>query len=253
MSFKAEVDDKEYSQQMIEVVYPHIKLQTVFVPANIKLVKLDIRTEPRNIGYIMGSGDELPTALMQLGYNVDLLSDEDLETKELSVYDVIICGIRAFNIRENLERHQKRLIEFTEKGGTWIVQHNTRFGIQVPQIGPYPFNTAGRDRVSEEDSKVEILIPDHTIFNFPNKISDKDFDGWVQERGVNFADSWGGKLFPLLSCRDNSEPSKLGGLLLANYGKGLFIYTAYSWFRQLPEGVPGAYKLFVNIVSAKNR
>ena len=120
----------------------------------------------------------------------------------------------------------------------------------MPQIGPYPFSTAGNDRVAEENSKVEILIPDHDILNYPNKISETDFDGWVQERGVNFADNWGGKLYPLLSSNDTGEPAKLGGLLYARYGKGIFIYTAYSWFRQLPEGVPGAIKIFSNLVSA---
>lgn len=251
MTFKAKVGKYEYNDEVIEIDYPHIKYQTVLVPAKVNLERLEVNIVKRNIGYIMGSGDDVPVALRQLGYNVDLLNDDDLDNKDLSQYDVIISGIRAFNVRENLDRQQKRLIEFMENGGTWIVQHNTRFGIQVPQIGPYPFPVAGRDRVAEEDAVVQILLPDHQIFNFPNKISEKDFDGWVQERGVNFADSWGGKLYPLLSCHDKGEPSKLGGLLYARYGKGIFIYTAYSWFRQLPAGVPGAYRLFVNLVSAK--
>jgi hypothetical protein len=136
------------------------------------------------------------------------------------------------------------------EGGTWIVQHNTRFGTQVKQIGPYPFNTSGRDRISEENAKITILIPDHPLFNYPNKITENDFDGWVQERGLYFAQSWEGKLYPLLSGNDHNEPAKLGGLLYARYGKGVFIFTAFSWFRQLPAGVPGAYRLFVNIISA---
>jgi len=251
--FKAKSTDEEFTHQIIEIEYPHIKSQTVLIKAKTKLVKLNINVDPRKIGYIMGSGDDVPVALSQLGYNVELLSDHDLDNKDLSNYDVIITGVRAFNVREDLDRQQKRIMEFTENGGTWIVQHNTRFGKQVQQIGPYPFPTAGRDRVAEEDAAIQILIPDHKIFNYPNKITQKDFEGWVQERGVSFADNWGGKLFPLLSCSDAGEPAKLGGLLYARYGKGVFIYTSYSWFRQLPEGVEGAYRMFVNIVSSKQK
>jgi len=253
INFYVESAGKKFNHQMIEVEFPHIKMQTIFFSSKSKLVKLNIKTEPRRVAYVMGSGDDIPLILKQLDYDVDLLSDSDIDNKDLAVYDVIITGIRAFNTRESLGRQQKKLIEFSENGGTWIVQHNTRFGIQVPQIGPYPFPTAGNDRVAEENAKVEILIPEHDIFNYPNNITEQDFNGWVQERGVNFADTWGGKLYPLLSCSDTGEPAKLGGLLYARYGKGIFIYTAYSWFRQIPEGVPGAIKIFVNILSSKLR
>ena len=233
--------------------YPHIKHQTVLKPVSIDLIKLDIKVEPKRIGYIMGSGDDIPLSLSQLGYSIDLLSDEDLDRKDLSEYDVIICGIRAFNTRKELERQQKRLNEFVENGGTWIVQHNTRFGINVDQIGPYLFSTRGRDRIAEEDAHLEILNPRHPIFNYPNKVSQKDFEGWVQERGLYFADSWDKNMVPLLSGSDEGESSKMGGLLYSEYGKGAFIFTAFSWFRQLPAGVPGAYKLFVNMISAKGK
>lgn len=246
-----EMKDKIYNNEIVEIDYPHIEFQRVLRPVELNLVKLDIQIEPKKIAYIMGSGDEIPQSLRQIGFNVDLLTDEDLENIELSIYDVIICGVRAFNTRENLARQQTKLIKFVENGGTWIVQHNTRFGFQVDQIGPYPFSTNGRDRISEENAELEILVPDHQIFNYPNKITQKDFDGWVQERGLYFADSWEGKLYPLLAGNDEGEPSKLGGLLYSNYGKGTFIFTALSWFRQLPAGVPGAYRLFVNIISAK--
>lgn len=247
----AKINGRTFSQEMIEIKYDHIYPQAVLQPAQAKLVKLDIRVEPRIIGYIMGSGDDIPESLGQLGYEVTLLSENDLENHNLSKYDVIICGVRAFNVRENLESQQKRLINFVENGGTWIVQHNTRFGSQVQQIGPYPFSTSGRDRISEENAPVEILVPGHSVFTYPNIITQNDFNGWVQERGLYFADSWQGKLYPLLASHDNGEPSKLGGLLYAKYGKGVFIYTAYSWFRQLPAGVPGAIRLFVNLISAK--
>ena len=247
----AEMFGKSYSNEIVEIEYPHIDYQTVLKPVVLDLVKLDINIEPRKIGYIMGSGDDIPQSLLQIGYEVDLLTNENLDFKNLSEYDVIICGIRAFNTREDLQRQQSRLIEFVENGGTWIVQHNTRFGFQAKQIGPYPFTTTGRDRISEEVAKLEILVPEHQIFNFPNKITQDDFKGWVQERGLYFADSWEGKLYPLLAGNDSGESSKLGGLLYSNYGKGAFIFTAYSWFRQLPAGVPGAYRLFVNMISAK--
>ncbi|MCB9257775.1 MAG: PIG-L family deacetylase [Ignavibacteriales bacterium] len=247
----AEMNGKVYRNEIIEIDYPHIDYQRVLKPVELNLVRLDIKIEPRKIAYIMGSGDEIPQSLTQIGFNVDILTDEDLDNKDISDYDVIICGVRAFNTRQDLARQQTKLIEFVKNGGTWIVQHNTRFGFQVDQIGPYPFSTNGRDRIAEEDAKLEILVPKHQIFNFPNKITQKDFEGWVQERGLYFADSWEGKLYPLLAGNDEGEPSKLGGLLYANYGKGAFIFTALSWFRQLPAGVPGAYRLFVNIISAK--
>jgi len=250
---KAEMFGKSYTNELVEIEYSHVPLQTVLKPVTADLIKLNIEIEPKKIGYIMGSGDDIPLSLTQLGYDLDLLTDEDLDKKDLTQYDVIICGIRAFNTRKELGRQQKRLIEFMENGGTWIVQHNTRFGIQVDQIGPYPFNATGSDRIAEETAKIDILVPDHQIFNYPNKITSDDFNNWVQERGLYFAESWQGKLYPLLAGSDEGEPSKLGGLLYTNYGKGAFIFTAYSWFRQLPAGVPGAYRLFANMISAKGK
>ena len=253
VSFVAEMNREQYDEEIVEIDYSHINYQTVFKTVSVELIKLDITVIPKKIGYIMGSGDEIPSSLKQLGYEIELLSDDDLDKTDLMKYDVIICGIRAFNTRSDLDRQQKKIIEFVEKGGTWIVQHNTRFGIKVDQIGPYPFSTSGRDRISEEDAKIDILMPEHQIFNYPNKITQNDFDGWVQERGLYFANSWEGKLYPLLAGNDEGENSKLGGLLYSDYGKGVFIFTAYSWFRQLPAGVPGAYKLFVNMISAKGK
>jgi len=253
LKLKAQIGSNYYTSKVTEVNYEHIELQTVLRPALAKAIQLDIKIEPRRIGYIMGSGDEIPQTLIQLGYEVELLSDEELESSDLNKFDVIICGIRAFNVREKLDRLQNRLTEFAENGGTWIVQHNTRFGKQVKQIGPYAFSTSGRDRIAEENAELQILIKDHLIFNYPNKIAQIDFDNWVQERGLYFADSWKGKLYPLLAGHDKGESSKLGGLLYTRYGKGVFIFTAYSWFRQLPAGVPGAIRMFVNLVSAKGK
>jgi LmbE family N-acetylglucosaminyl deacetylase len=250
---KATAGGKDYDRKMIDIVYDHISSQTVLQPASAQLVKIDLTVLPGRIGYIMGSGDETPEALKQLGYEVELLGNEELDNGDLSSYNAIVCGIRAFNTRKELEHQQKRLIQYVEDGGTWIVQHNTRFGRQVKQIGPYPFNASGKDRIAEENAPIKILIPDHTLMNYPNKITEKDFDHWVQERGAYLAESWEGKLFPLIAGNDQGEPAKLGGLLYSRYGKGVFIYTAFSWFRQLPAGVPGAYRLFVNLISAKGK
>jgi LmbE family N-acetylglucosaminyl deacetylase len=245
-------DGKEYNHTIIEIDYDHIQPQTVLQPAQTYLVHLDITIPTKKIGYIMGSGDEIPEALTQLGYQVKLLSDKDLAQASLSDYDAIICGVRAFNTRKELNLHQKRFIKYVEDGGTWIVQHNTRFGFKVDKIGPYYFSTSGRDRISDENAPLQILQPNHRIFNYPNKISEKDFENWVQERGLYFADSWDDNFIPLLSGNDQGESAKRGGLLYATYGKGVFIFTGYSWFRQLPAGVPGAYRIFVNMISARS-
>jgi hypothetical protein len=243
-------DGKKYGSEIIEIAYDHISLQTVLRKASSHLVNLNITVIPGTIGYIMGAGDEIPEALTQLGYQVDLLTDQDLEQKDLSIYDAIICGIRAYNTRRALVHLQKRLNNYVEQGGTWIVQYNTRLGSAVGQIGPYAFSTTGRDRISEENAPIQILEPGHQLFNYPNKITQADFKNWVQERGLYFADSWDDNLHPLLAGHDQGESSKSGGLLIGRYGKGVFIYSAYAWFRQLPAGVPGAYRLFVNMISA---
>ena len=164
----------------------------------------------------------------------------NIDNADLSRYDVIICGIRAFNVRERLATQQKRLINYVSNGGTWIVQHNTRFGKQTPQIGPYSFSVSGRSRIAEEKAPLQILDEEHLLMNYPNKITQNDFDGWVQERGLYFADDWDEKFTPLLSGNDEGESPKNGGLLCAQYGKGVFIFSGYSFFRELPAGVPGA-------------
>ena len=245
----AKVGNKLFSKEIVEINYPHIPAQIVLKDAKTNLVKLDINYQPEHIGYIMGSGDEIPEALRQLGYTVDLLSDDDLDTKDLSIYKTIICGVRAYNSRDRLATQQKRLNEYVYNGGTWIVQHNTRFGKHVDQIGPYPFDVQG-SRIAEENSPITILDKSSPLMNYPNKISEKDFDGWVQERGLYFAESWDKHFTPILSGHDKGESPKEGGLLYARYGKGIFIFTGYSWFRELPAGVPGAYRIFINLISA---
>ena len=172
-----------------------------------------------------------------------------LDSMDFSQFDVIITGIRVYNTRERLKHTQEKLLQYVENGGTLIVQYNVSRGLQIDRIGPYPF-TIGRDRVSMEAAPVVFLNPQHQLLNFPNKITQKDFEGWIQERGLYFATQWDEKYEPILSSHDLNETDKKGGILYTRYGKGVFIYTGYSWFRQLPAGVPGAFRLFANLISA---
>jgi hypothetical protein len=197
----------------------------------------------------MGAGDEVPDALRNLGYDVVELGDDMLENADLSPFDAVIAGVRAYNTRDVLKLANERLLRYVERGGTLVVQYNVASGSLPGLIGPYPF-TIGRDRVSVETAPVVFLAPGHPLLNLPNKITPKDFEGWIQERGLYFASQWDERYETVLACHDPGEPDKPGGLLYAGYGKGIFIYTGYAWFRQLPAGVPGAYRLFANIISA---
>lgn len=246
---EAQVGGETISRELVEISYPHIRRQVYFPESRFKVVKLDIKTDGKRIGYIMGAGDEVPDALRNLGYDVLELGDDMLENADLSSFDAIIAGIRAYNTRDVLKLANERLLRYVERGGTLVVQYNVASGSLADRIGPYPF-TIGRDRVSVETAPVVFLAPGHPLLNLPNKITPKDFEGWIQERGLNFASQWDERYETVLACHDPGEPDKKGGLLYARYGKGIFIYTGYAWFRQLPAGVPGAYRLFANIISA---
>ena len=197
----------------------------------------------------MGAGDEVLDGLRNIGYDVVELNDDRLENEDLTQFDVLISGIRAYNTRERLKHGQPRLMQYVEQGGTLIVQYNVSRGLQTDRIGPYPF-TIGRDRVSDELASVTFIDPDHPLLNYPNKITQDDLEGWVQERGLYFATQWDERYQTILSSHDTGESAKVGGLLFAEYGEGCFVYTGYSWFRQLPAGVPGAFRFFVNLISA---
>jgi LmbE family N-acetylglucosaminyl deacetylase len=246
---EAEVGEQKISRELVEISYPHIRRQVYFPESRFKVVKLDIRTDGKKIGYIMGAGDEIPNALRNLGYDVVQLSDEMLENADLALFDAIITGVRAYNTRDVLKLAKERLFQYVDGGGTLVVQYNVASGSLADRIGPYPF-TIGRDRVSVETAPVIFLAPDHPLLNVPNKISPQDFEGWIQERGLYFASQWDERYETVLACHDPDEPDKKGGLLYVRYGKGIFIYTGFAWFRQLPAGVPGAYRLFANIISA---
>ena len=245
---EATVADVRVRQDMITIRYPHIPPQTVFPAAEGRLLRVDLKKTDRRIGYIMGAGDDIPAALRQLGYPVTLLTDDDLKNGGMNQYDVIIAGVRAYNTRPVLKANQRKLVEFVEKGGTYVVQYMTARRTETENLGPYPFSVTS-DRVSVEEAPMRFLAPNHAVLNTPNKITQADFDGWVQERGLYFADKWDSHYTAILSSNDPGEPSRDGGLLVAQYGKGTYVFTGYAFFRQLPAGVPGAYRLFVNIIS----
>jgi LmbE family N-acetylglucosaminyl deacetylase len=249
LTAEAELDGKTMRRAMIEISYPHIHRQVYFPESRIRVVKLDVKTNGKKLGYIMGAGDEVADSLRHLGYDVTMLDDGMLETSDLASFDAIVAGVRAYNTRDRLKNAKPRLLDYVERGGTLVVQYNVASGALADRIGPYPL-TIGRDRVTVESAPVTFPVPGHPLLTFPNKITSKDFEGWVQERGLNFASSWDDRYQPILSSHDPGEPDLKGGLLYARYGKGVFIYTAYAWFRQLPAGVPGAFRIFANLISA---
>jgi len=245
-----DVDGKRWAQGLERIDYPHIPIQTLFPPASARLVRADVRHEGSHVAYVAGPGDAIPEALAQLGYEVTALSDGDLERADLSRYDAIVTGARAYNTRPRLRAEQPRLLEYVKNGGTLLVQYNTTADGPLGDLGPYPF-TISRDRVTVEEAPVTLLHPDDPLLRTPNAIGAADFDGWVQERGLYFANPWDPRYTTLLSCHDPGEPARDGGLLVARYGKGVYAYCAYALFRQLPAGVPGAWKLLANLVSAR--
>lgn len=233
---------------MRQVAYSHIPTQTLFEPAQVQNVRIDLKKENAKIAYLMGSGDEIPAALRRLGFTVDLLREEDMSLSLLNRYDAVIAGIRAYNTLPKIGVYHDMLMSYVEGGGTYIVQYNTGGDLKSKKLGPFDFGIS-RDRATVEDAPVSLLEPTHPIFNYPNKITPADFEGWVQERGLYFAEKWDARYKALLSCADPGDKETQGALIVAPYGKGTYIYTGLSFFRQLPEGVPGAYKLFVNMLA----
>jgi LmbE family N-acetylglucosaminyl deacetylase len=241
--------DGTLASSLTEIDYPHIDKRVVFEPAAVNLVKLDLVISGERVGYIEGAGDMVPEALEQMGYQVDMLSKEDVLTSDLSIYQAIIAGIRAYNTKDWLPEAQDMLNAYIQDGGNYIVQYNTASrDLKFRDFGPYPF-TLSRQRVTEEDADVEFLLPDHAVLNTPNKLTASDFDQWVQERGLYFASEWDEAYAAPIGWHDQGEPTRAGGLLIADKGEGAFIYTGISFFRELPAGVPGAYRLLANLIS----
>lgn len=235
-----------------EIKYDHIPVQTLFPKAEVKLVQLNAQQKKKKIGYIPGAGDEVAACLTQIGYEVVSISNEELKTADLSSYETIITGVRAYNTNEQLSLMKAKLMAYVANGGTLLVQYNTNSftGPFKGDLGPYPFKIA-RDRITNENATVNILQPTHKIFNYPNKIGPADFEGWIQERSIYHAAEVDGNYQKLLSMNDPDEKAQEGALIIAPYGKGHFIYTGLAFFRELPAGVPGAYRLFVNLIELK--
>ncbi|MFC4220447.1 PIG-L family deacetylase [Flagellimonas marina] len=244
------IGNKSYKKELVEINYDHIPKQSILLPSEAKVVRMDIQKSGEHIGYIMGAGDKVPESLEQIGYQVHTIDPNDIQEGELDKYDAIVVGIRAYNVVDALKFKQPILFNYVKNGGNMIVQYNTagRWAEQFSNIAPYDL-TISRDRVTDETAEVDIIAPNNPLVNYPNAIDKSDFDGWVQERGLYYPSEWSAEFTPVLSMHDeDDEPSK-GSLLVAPYGEGHYIYTGLSFFRELPAGVSGAYKLFANMLS----
>ncbi|MBY0541891.1 MAG: PIG-L family deacetylase [Sphingobacteriaceae bacterium] len=241
------IDGKAYNRGISVITHKHIPEQVLYPLNTAKAVKLDIQVKNKNIGYLVGAGDEVPRSLQQIGYNVTMLKDADMNQETLGKFSAIIVGIRAYNTLDRINFYHDHLMEYVKNGGNVLVQYNTNSGLKT-NPGPYPM-TVSTDRVTVEGAEVRVLLPDHPALNTPNKITKADFDGWVQERGLYFPNKWDSQYQSLISINDPGETPKNSSILIAKYGKGNFVYTGISWFRQLPAGVPGAYRIFTNLIS----
>ena len=237
-------------KQMTEIDYPHIDRRLVLEPAEVKLRAVALAKKGTKVAYIMGAGDDVPAAIRQMGYAVDMLDEATFAEADLSNYQAVIAGIRAYNTEKWLPAQKAKIMHYVKQGGNFVVQYNTRsIDLLSQDIGPFPFKLS-RERVTEENAAVKRLLPEHPIFNTPKSLTANDFEGWVQERGLYFAGEWDERYQTPLAWRDTGEEEDLkGGLLVGNHGEGAFIYTGISFFRQFPAGVPGAYRLLANLIS----
>lgn len=251
ISAMLESGGKSYEEGYTLVTREDLDSAFYFQPAVQRVSVVDVKVPTGlKVGYIMGAGDDIPTVLQQIGINVSLIGADKLASEDLSKYQTIVLGIRTYDTQKDVAANNKKLLDFVSAGGTLIVQYNTGVSdFNNGRFTPYPAQLS-RARVSVEEAPVEVLAPNDSIFHFPNQITPRDFDGWVQERGLYFMTQWDNSFVPLLACHDPGESEQKGGLLEAQYGKGLYIYNAYAFFRQLPAGVPGAIRLYVNLLSA---
>ena len=245
----AEYGGRRYNEGYELTGYPGLRPYFLYRPAVYRLSGVDVKTAPNlRVGYVMGSGDEVPASLENLGVKPSFLSPADIATGDLSKFDVLLLGVRTYAVRDDLRTYNSRILEYVKNGGVVVVQYNT------PEFdhnfGPYPYTmTSNPEEVTDEASKVEILTPANPVFNWPNKITEKDFGGWVEERGSKWMKSWDPQYQALIETHDEGQEPQKGGLLYAKYGKGIYIYNALAFYRQLPEGVPGAYRIFANMIS----
>jgi LmbE family N-acetylglucosaminyl deacetylase len=248
----AKVGNQEYQTGYTVISYPHIETHYLYSPAESKAAVFDVKTGVSSLGYVEGVGDTVPDALKQLGINVTMLSAQDLASGDLSKFRTIVLGVRAYQAREDVRTYNKRLLDYVSNGGNLVVQYNRSEDVGNVQYGPFPFTINNNDRITKEEAPIKILQPAAPVFNVPNKITQADFDGWVQERGTYFLRTFDPQYTPLLESGDPGEQPLRGGLVTAKYGKGTYTYTGYVFFRQLPAGVKGAYRLFANLVSLEN-
>ncbi|MFN8587871.1 MAG: PIG-L family deacetylase [Candidatus Eisenbacteria bacterium] len=247
-----ESDYQQYDRRLVRIDHEHIPVQTLLPAAEAKLVRADVKHAGANVAYVMGSGDAVPAALAQMGWAVTLLSDADVEEGDLSKYDAVVIGVRAYNTRPRLLAHQDRLLAYAANGGRLVVQYQTADASFDNKLGPLPFKIS-RDRVTDETAAMRVRLAGHPLLTTPNAIGDADFAGWVQERGLYYAQPFDAGYDAVFGANDAGEPSRDGGLIVAKVGKGTFVYTGLAFFRQLPAGVPGAYRLFANLVSSDRR
>ncbi len=236
-----------------EIAYDHIPTQAIFKPANLTCVALKASILPGKIAYIKGAGDDVPEAISQLGFELELYEVADLSTLDLSAFRSVVLGIRIYNVHPELHNFDAKLFDYVERGGNLVMQYNTASrNAEENKYGSIPFEIS-RNRVTEEDAEVTFLAPEHPILNTPNSIDVTDFNDWVQERGLYFAANWDNRFTPLFSWQDKGEEPQTGALIVAKYGKGQFIYTGISFFRELPNGIEGAYRLFANLLSYQSK
>ena len=244
----AEIAGVRYRNQRVEINYPHIPPQLLQPLASLKAVSLELANRGHTVGYLPGAGDSVAENLKQMGYSVKMLDDTDLTPEQLHGLDAIVIGVRAFNVRNNVASQLPVLFSYVENGGTIVAQYNRPDGLKTTKLAPFELHLSG-DRVTDENATAIFLAPDHPVLNTPNKITSADFDGWVQERGIYFPNQWDDHFTPILAFNDPGESPLKGGLLVAQYGKGYFVYTGLVFFRELPAGVPGAFRLFANLIS----
>ena len=249
-SFKS--GDTSYKEGFSIVTREDLGTFYYYQPATQHVSVIDVKVpKGLKVGYIMGAGDTIPIVLQQIGMDVTLIPAERLSSEELSKYQTIVLGIRVYDTQKDVVANNKRLLDFVQAGGRLVVQYNTSpTDFNKGNFTPYTA-TLSRARVSVEDAPIAMSDPSNAIFHSPNEISKKDFDGWVQERGLYFMSQWDSKFSPLLESHDPGEDEQKGGLLIANYGKGTYVYTGYAFFRQVPAGVPGAVRLFVNLIASR--
>lgn len=247
---KANLENRTYVSKVETIDYNHITKQKIIQPNVLNLIKLDIAKKGNKVGYVKGAGDDVAKAIAEIGYEVELFSVEEITQEKIANYDAIVMGIRAFNIYDELDIKKEVLFNYVKNGGNLIVQYNTSRGLKT-DISPFPLQMS-RNRVTNEVAKVTFISPNHPALTTPNTIVQADFDDWVQERGLYFPEAWSKEFTPILSMQDPDESAQQGSLLIAKYGKGYYTYTGLSFFRQLPAGVTGAYRLLANLLSLGN-